>query len=145
MCQYLSFRGRGQSGCYCCGRTHRDTSPANHLLSPSSGIRLMSKPASDCCLIHSATLNFSLFKHRYTVYPLSQGVLSLMNSYTFMSDPLVSPLPLFRYSVCPGWWMSSHDATLTCICPLCFPISFTYFFLVFAFPFLGSLHLISSI
>lgn len=45
-----------------------------------------------------------------------------------MNGPPVSPLPLFRYSVCPGWWMSSHDATATCICPLCLPISFTYFF-----------------
>lgn len=63
MCQYLSFRGRGQSSSYCRAGTHRDTSPANHLLSPSLGIRLMSKPASDCCLIHSATLNFSLCKH----------------------------------------------------------------------------------
>lgn len=42
-------RDRGQSSNYCCGRPHRDMSPANHLLSPSLGNRLMSNQ-------HPATL-----------------------------------------------------------------------------------------
>lgn len=81
---------------------------------------------SDCALIHSVILSLFLSKHSYILSQL-QG---------FNTDPLVCMAPFsllspFSYSPLPCWWMSSLDATLTCICPLCLPLSCTPFSLSF--------------
>lgn len=110
-------RDRGQSSNYCCGRPHRDMSPANHLLSPSLGNRLMSNQ-------HPATLWFNpvipsfLLLSTFTWATLPVRGLFPWCFPTLASIISFSVLPLFiSYSVCPNWWISSPDATLTCSCP----------------------------
>lgn len=112
--------------------------PTNHLLSPSLGIRLMSNqhPIPICSVIHSLFVfkclcTLSLNRRAF----ISNAVSHLWDLFFF------SPLPPFTYSLCPNWWMSSLDTTLTCICPPCLPLSSAPFF--FLSPsLLGSLQLL---
>lgn len=77
------------------------------------------KPASNCSLICSVIRPLSLFKHSFKVSQ-SQG---------FIPDALSHSHLAPSYSLSPSWWMSSLDATLTCIWPLCLPLSCTLSFL----------------
>lgn len=118
--------GGGQSG------------PANHILHISSplGLWVNVKPAYSCSSLHSAVLPFRPFSFSFVreFHPRRTQTL-----FFFPND--VCLLPLFGFSVCPGWWTSSRDAAPTCICPPSLPVSLTYFPTCLCFP----LHLISSI
>ncbi len=70
------------------------------------------KPASDCSLIRYIILLLSLFKH--SILSQSRGFIPDALSHLYTHPPF-SLLHLFSYSLSPSWWMSSLDATLTCV------------------------------